>query len=719
MNGGLIERSFATGTIRGTGGNFIGTINSGTIRNSFATGNHNVDGWTSSGFAGVVQAAGRVENSFTLSNNQNGIAHARNQGQIINSYFEFDRLPRIYNPDSPQGRTRAEMQQMSNFIGWDFDRVWKMGDNGYPMLRDMPAPHSNYVAIRTAAELNSIRNNLNGDFRLMNDIDLSGINWQPIGTDAARFTGTLNGNGHTIRNLNINLQAQDNVGLFGVSQGSVSNLTLDNLSVIGNNNTGSVAGQNIGNLYNVTVNNIVYMRGHQTTGGLVGRNTGNLTNVRVEGGSELRGSHDNTGGLAGHNTGLIANASSVGISNILGANNTGGLVGNNQGVIRLSYSGNSVHGTRYVGGLVGIMNGPQHIFIERSYAAGNVSGTTGTIGGFIGGLSRGTIRNTFAIGNVPADRSPSAGFVGSMSSITWIENSYSLSNNPNGFANTNNITNSNIINSYFEFERLTTNSNPNSPHGRTRAQMLQKNNYEGWDFNTIWEIGNDGYPVLRGLPAPHMGIPVTTIGRIVLEWDGGQPEIINFSKQIAGGASEYVTSYMASHYRGPWGGGFNITTWPDGLEGFSVSSRGGFTARNVTFNLHAMPDGVYRYMVHFSPVYVSTPIPARLPNFAFVRVYNDRDELIHITGLSDATWGERGGIRPGMTWPELSLTWNVFNLEVNNGNLHVVPVNTWIDITPLMAEYPFDAEDTAEYENGLGLEAVSVYGTEPKNDLDE
>ena len=84
--------------------------------------------------------------------------------------------------------------------------------------------------ISTANQLNSIRYALDGDFQLMNDIDLSSIeNWVPI----QGFTGTLNGNGHVIRNLNINTNSS-NVGLFGTVDGVViSNLGIEGANVIG------------------------------------------------------------------------------------------------------------------------------------------------------------------------------------------------------------------------------------------------------------------------------------------------------------------------------------------------------------------------------------------------------------------------------------------------------------------------------------------------------
>ena len=62
-----------------------------------------------------------------------------------------------------------------------------------------------YTPIRTAQELDSIRNNLSGKYILMNDIDLGEYeNWVPIGTKKQPFSGIFDGNNHSIKNLNIN-----------------------------------------------------------------------------------------------------------------------------------------------------------------------------------------------------------------------------------------------------------------------------------------------------------------------------------------------------------------------------------------------------------------------------------------------------------------------------------------------------------------------------------
>jgi len=82
--------------------------------------------------------------------------------------------------------------------------------------------YDNYVAVYTAEDFNNIRNNLSGEYILMNDIDLSSYkNWEQIGSEKTPFTGKINGNGYKIVNLNAE------VGVFGW----LSNAVIENFGV--------------------------------------------------------------------------------------------------------------------------------------------------------------------------------------------------------------------------------------------------------------------------------------------------------------------------------------------------------------------------------------------------------------------------------------------------------------------------------------------------------
>ena len=133
---------------------------------------------------------------------------------------------------------------------------------------------------------------------LNNDIDLSGIDWTPIGTESRPYTGNFDGGGHTITGLKIDKSGTDYVGLIGClgSGGKVQNVTLTNISVSGANCVGGIAGQNYGTVENCSVNGTVTGKGFTDTGGIAGSNYGTISGCSAEG--TVTGSV-NVGGIAG------------------------------------------------------------------------------------------------------------------------------------------------------------------------------------------------------------------------------------------------------------------------------------------------------------------------------------------------------------------------------------------------------------------------------------
>lgn len=89
-----------------------------------------------------------------------------------------------------------------------------------------------YTGIYTIDDLYAVRNNLSGDYILMNDIDMSetapggdwdnGNGWLPIDS----FTGTFDGNGHAIKNMHIYGTTGGYLGLFGNSSGRITKVAL-------------------------------------------------------------------------------------------------------------------------------------------------------------------------------------------------------------------------------------------------------------------------------------------------------------------------------------------------------------------------------------------------------------------------------------------------------------------------------------------------------------
>ena len=88
--------------------------------------------------------------------------------------------------------------------------------------------------IATAEQLDAIRNNLGASYVLVNDIDLSNYgNWVPIGdSSSSGFTGTLDGNGHSIQNMTITSSGLDYSAFIGSAlNATVKNLSLENVDI--------------------------------------------------------------------------------------------------------------------------------------------------------------------------------------------------------------------------------------------------------------------------------------------------------------------------------------------------------------------------------------------------------------------------------------------------------------------------------------------------------
>lgn len=123
--------------------------------------------------------------------------------------------------------------------------------------------------ITTADELDAMRYKLDGEYTLMNDIDLSGIeNFQSIGSRDKPFKGKLNGNGHVIKNLTMSVTG-DNHGFFGAAEGAViEKVGFENADVRWSGNGGQNIAVVVGRSVATTItnsyvaNSYVYGRDH-------------------------------------------------------------------------------------------------------------------------------------------------------------------------------------------------------------------------------------------------------------------------------------------------------------------------------------------------------------------------------------------------------------------------------------------------------------------------
>ena len=130
------------------------------------------------------------------------------------------------------------------------------------------------IEISSVDELAAINSNLSGHYVLTADIDLAGMEWMPIGAFVpgggeegeqpdmtAAFTGKLDGQGHTIRNLTINQPEAWAMGLFGcIANAEIGNFTLENATVDGM----MMAADIVGYTYCSTISNVKLVNGKVT-----------------------------------------------------------------------------------------------------------------------------------------------------------------------------------------------------------------------------------------------------------------------------------------------------------------------------------------------------------------------------------------------------------------------------------------------------------------------
>lgn len=197
------------------------------------------------------------------------------------------------------------------------------------------------------------------------DIDLTGKDWTPIGTNYDnRYKGTFDGRGHTIKGLTVTTNDQF-VGLFGYLDraGTVKNVVMEGIQITSNH---------------------VLMSGN--TGGVVGYSWGTIENCSVSG--SVSGTNCVGGVVGSQKAGSIIGCSSSAI--VKGTRYVGGVAGEKQGTMTACYATGDVTlkidspQNLYVGGLVGFSGNAR---VLACYAIGNVNSegrNTGNV--HIGGL---------------------------------------------------------------------------------------------------------------------------------------------------------------------------------------------------------------------------------------------------------------------------------------------------------------------------------------------
>jgi filamentous hemagglutinin family protein len=489
-----VTEAYASGDVQAPSyvGGFVGS-SAGSISNAYALGDVGGTSYVG-GFAGEL--TGSVTGAYssgkvTGTSSVGGFAGRTSSAVIASSFFDRGTSGQtlgigtgtVGTGGSLTGLTTAEARTSAGYAGWDFSTVWYQAGDMRPILRSeaAEADADGVIAIANLHQLALMGADLSASYLLTSDIDAtptdaededyrtSGIwgdgGWVPIGTRDAAFTGSLDGDGHTISNLTIDYQV-DNVGytahfvgLFGYlgSGSSIGDLTLADASITTNAQIG---------YFSIVV------------GGAEG-----ATITQVHSSGTLNG-NGNLGGLVGYAKSTTIEQSSSTATVTARSQRVGGLVGylDIGSTIKQSYAAGAVSSTGVgdaglgVGGLVGLA---VKSTIEQSYATGSAtSDESSGVGGLVGIADRATITQTYATGAVSAS-DDFGGLIGRRE-------------------------NSTVTSSYFDTETTGVSNGVGDGvatgiTGLTTAQMQTKSSFAGWNFGTVWYLGAGAYPVLRAL----------------------------------------------------------------------------------------------------------------------------------------------------------------------------------------------------------------------------
>ncbi|AHF02359.1 hypothetical protein THIAE_08455 [Thiomicrospira aerophila AL3] len=476
---GMITESYATGNVKGDRyvGGLVGNLQNPSITNSYAIGD--VDGRDDVG--GLVGRShySNITDSYATgvatgtTDNVGGLVGFWSPGSpntITNSYWNSDALHSGTN-ELGIGKTLADMYDSATYTGWntfiwsffegrgaavegyevaqglpyltdvtrkqdrigEFDTLFASGWGGLTNAEQTGADGSAYT-ITNATQLQNINLVANSgfDFELSNNIDLNGVTWTPIGDNYTRFSGNFDGKNNTLSNLTINSD-DGQQGLFGVvSDGSIKNLTLSNVSMqTSEDDIGTLVGRvEVADgksvaIENITLNNSsIDSSSGRYIGGLIGSiehsigATAQISLKRIEiNDLDIDANGARVGGLVGLIEAESGSTVDISVENVMIRNldievlGTQSYVGGIAGEVRNRGNGEitlrqlavrdgdiKAVESEYVGGLVGRLR-DNSLLDERNLFIGRVDGSN-QVGGLVGRLSGNSVLN---FGYVQAD----------------------------------------------------------------------------------------------------------------------------------------------------------------------------------------------------------------------------------------------------------------------------------------------------------------------------
>lgn len=419
-NGGGIQDVYNTGSVsasKGVAGGITGAFRSGAIKAAYnagivkATAKGGVAGrldWNNGAktvqnvfYSNEYEAVGNL-NGCTI---QNGTATAKTS----------DGLKALTSEDLGGGFAADTNGINSGYpvLAWQNGTAKsddpEKDDNGWQgeAAKDAPQQKDGVYQIGTPEELAWFAEKAKQDSTdlkavLTADLDLNNNVWTGIGGQTADtgFAGTLDGAGHTIKNLYL----KNGKGLIPYNKGTVKNLTLEGL-LKGGDETAALTGTNAGTLEEITSN--VTVTGGNKIAGIAGNNTKDGVIKDCHNTGAVTG-ESYAAGIVAYNEGSVTGCSNTAVITA-GSTFAGGIAAANTNAVKseaanVSKSANSGHvivsssaERAYAGGVVGWNNAS----VSSLYNTGNVVSRGGYVGGCLGCNTTGsTAKSLYNLGDV-------------------------------------------------------------------------------------------------------------------------------------------------------------------------------------------------------------------------------------------------------------------------------------------------------------------------------
>lgn len=422
--GGTVSDVYNLGTVQATGtagtptaGGITGVFRWGTIKSAYNAGI--VKATAKGGVAGRLEASSSsrtVQNVFYSDEyeavgNLNGCTIQNGTATAKTS----DGLKALTSEDLGDGFAADTNGINSGYpvLAWQNGTVKsddpEKDDNGWQgeAAKVVPQQKDGVYQIGTPAELawfaeKAAQDSTDLKAVLTADLDLNNNVWTGIGGQTADtgFAGTLDGAGHTIKNLYL----KNGKGLIPYNKGTVKNLTLAGI-LKGGDETAALTGTNAGTLEEITSN--VTVTGGNKIAGITGNNTKDGVIKDCHNTGAVTG-ESYAAGIVAYNEGSVSGCSNTAVITA-GSTFAGGIAAANTNAVKseaanVSKSANSGHvivsssaERAYAGGVVGWNNAS----VSSLYNTGNVVSRGGYVGGCLGCNTTGsTAKSLYNLGDV-------------------------------------------------------------------------------------------------------------------------------------------------------------------------------------------------------------------------------------------------------------------------------------------------------------------------------